>query len=215
MPQRTGTIDRSEDLQLVSVGNLRILKNHETVLRALAQAKSKDVRLTVISDGPDGAALEQYCSELGIADRVLWTGRISREQTLKHLWRANAFVSMSRGEGLPVAVLEAMSCHCPVVLSDIPPHREIRGTRNDLIPLFEPGDHRELAKAIDDWAGMPLDVLRGWGADCRQHVERDCSLDLMLANFDSLLEEFDADPTLEWSTFCRSVSGKRRERRAA
>ncbi len=215
VPPPSGVIDRTEDLQLVSVGHLRPLKNHATVLRALAEAKAKDVRLTIVSDGPARDELEAICSELGISDRVQWTGRISRDETLQYLWKADAFVSMSRGEGLPVAVLEAMSCHCPVVLSDIPPHREIRGMRNDLIPLFEPNDHRELAKAIDDWAAMPLDVLRAWGGDCRQHVERDCSLSLTLAQFDALLEEFDATTTPEWSTFCRSVDGKRRERRAA
>ncbi len=216
-PLGAGTIDRGRDLELVSIGNLRPLKNHETVIRALASVNARDVRLTIISDGPSRAALVQLAKELGVGDRVQLVGQIARDAVLQYLWRADAFVSMSLGEGLPVAVLEAMSCHCPVALSDIPPHREIRGRRAGLIPLFEPDDDRQLAEAIDDWASMPLDVLRAWGADCRQHVEWDYSLDWMLDQFQVVLDEFDPSvvPTPEWNVFCRSVGTKRRTRRVA
>ncbi len=209
-PRGVGTIDRTEDLQLVSVGNLRALKNHEVVLQALAQARATDVQLTIISDGPARTRLEALCDELGIADRVQFAGQMTRNQTLRHLWRADAFVSMSRGEGLPVAVLEAMSCHCPVVLSNIPAHREIRGQRADLIPLLLADDCQGLARAIDAWASMPLDVLRAWGADCRQHIEGSYSLDQMLDQFETMLEEFDPRMTLEWGVFCRSVHAEKR-----
>jgi glycosyltransferase involved in cell wall biosynthesis len=44
--------------------------------------------------------------------------------------RADVFVSLSKYEGNPNAVLEAMACRCPVVLSDIPAHREICDLRS-------------------------------------------------------------------------------------
>ena len=50
MPKELGVIDRTKELQLVSVGRLLPVKNHETVLRALASAESQDVRLTIVGD---------------------------------------------------------------------------------------------------------------------------------------------------------------------
>lgn len=42
------------------------------------------------------------------------------------LQASDLFVSASASEGMPLAVLEALSCGLPALLSDIPPHREIR-----------------------------------------------------------------------------------------
>ncbi len=132
-------------------------------------------------------------------------GALLRDAALQALWAADGCVSMARSAGLPTGVLEAMCCHCPVLLSDIPAHREIRGRRCDLIPLLESFDVRALSDALDDWAGMPMDVMRAWGADCRQHVENNFALTAVLEQFRVLLDEFDPVMTPEWDAYCRSV----------
>jgi glycosyltransferase involved in cell wall biosynthesis len=67
---------------------------------------------------------------------------------------ADVYVSTSRGEGLPVAVLEAMACRVPVILSDIPEHREIVGDV-DVVPLVAPDDVAGFAAAIERFRQMP------------------------------------------------------------
>ena len=205
----------SKPLQLVTAAHLRALKNQAVIIRALAQARSRNVRLMILGDGPMREALRDLSQELGVSERVEFAGCVSREATLRYLWQADGFVSMSRGEGLPVAVLEAMCCHCAVVLSDIPPHREIRGERQDLIPLLASEDIGGLAHAIDAWAGMPVDVRRGWGADCRQQVEKRYSLHRMLAEVDALMKEFDTTVSPEWELLCRCLHKRRSMRKAA
>ena len=146
--------------------------------------------------------------KLGLEARVDFVGQIPHEETLRRLWDADGFISMSQAEGLPLGVLEAMGCFCPVVLSDIPPHREIRGRREDLIPLLPPADVQALAHAIDLWDGMPADVRRCWGADCRLHVEHRFDLTRILRHFDRVLDGLSPRTTPEWELFCRCVDRK-------
>jgi glycosyltransferase involved in cell wall biosynthesis len=206
---------RERPLQLITVGQLCTRKNQVTVVRALAHARHKDVCLQVVGDGPDRRALENLVQELDLSSRVEFTGRLERDDVLRALWRADACIAMSRGEGLPIAVLEAMSCHCPVILSDIPGHREVRDGRTDLVPLVPPDDFRALARAIDAWAGMPLDVLRAWGADCRCHVERRYPLHKTLDRLDGVLEQLSPTFSPEWEVFIRCLRRKHRRRKVA
>jgi glycosyltransferase involved in cell wall biosynthesis len=106
-------------------------KNVEGVIAALARiAEEVPFTAVVCGDGPRRPHLERMVRELGLARRVVFTGYVD------NLWdlmkRADAFVSLSRFEGCPNVVLEAMACGCPVVVSDIPAHREILDERSAL-----------------------------------------------------------------------------------
>jgi glycosyltransferase involved in cell wall biosynthesis len=202
-------------LSLVTVGRLQERKNQATILRALAQAKSPSARLTVIGEGPLLESLQALARDLKLGERVEFLGKIPHDQTLERLWDADGFISMSRAEGLPLAPLEAMGCFCPVVLSNIGAHREIRGRRTDLIPLLPPTDIAGLARAIDAWDSMPADVRRCWGADCRLHIESRFALTRMLGKLDGLLFELSPATTPEWEIFCRCTGKKSWRYRAA
>ena len=60
---------------------------------------------------------------------------------------ADAFVSVSYLEGQPNAVMEAMACGCPLVVSDIPMHREFLDEETAL--LVDPDDADAIARAIE------------------------------------------------------------------
>jgi glycosyltransferase involved in cell wall biosynthesis len=201
-----------EPLRLITAGRLDSRGNHQSVVRALAAAQSADVRLTVVGDGPLRSSLRKLARRLNVAQRVLFTGSLSRAETLRHLWESDGYVSMSQN-GDAGDVLEAMSCHCPAVLSDIPPHREIQADRPDLIPLIGCRDWQSLADAIDTWCRLPGDVRRSWGADCRHHVEEHFPPSRQDAQWDQVLADFDPEVNPEWAVFCRCLrrlSGGRR-----
>jgi glycosyltransferase involved in cell wall biosynthesis len=86
--------------------------------------------------------------------RVLFTGVVGRDDVYRHLANADVYVSMSHSEGLPVAVLEAIACRVPVVLSDISAHREIVGDA-DFVPLVSPDDVCAVVQAIERLWQMP------------------------------------------------------------
>jgi glycosyltransferase involved in cell wall biosynthesis len=64
---------------------------------------------------------------------------------------ADCFVSASRAEGLPNAVLEALACSLPVLLSDIPAHREILALSSAAGELFSIDRPESLNEAIQNF----------------------------------------------------------------
>jgi glycosyltransferase involved in cell wall biosynthesis len=118
---------------IVAVGRLSEEKNYPTLLRALERvlAQVPQARVDVLGEGHLRAMLQQQIDSTPVlAGRVRLVGHVS--DVHHRLQQAAAFVSMSLFEGTPNAVLDAMRAGCPLVLSDIPTHRELvdeRGAR--------------------------------------------------------------------------------------
>jgi glycosyltransferase involved in cell wall biosynthesis len=107
------------DVVLMAVGSLKPVKAMDVLLRAAAPLmRSHDrVRLVVVGDGPDRAALGSLARDLGIADRVSFLGLRTDVDTL--LRAADAVVLASRSEALPTVLLEAMATGLPVVATRV------------------------------------------------------------------------------------------------
>jgi glycosyltransferase involved in cell wall biosynthesis len=122
LPARELGTDRATRVILYA-GRFEPPKNLETLLPALARVLAVTPAVAVLcGEGPDRAMVERRVRELGLGGRVLLPGYVA------DLWswmkRATVFVSVSTSEGRPNAVLEAMAAGCPLVVSDIPAHRE-------------------------------------------------------------------------------------------
>jgi glycosyltransferase involved in cell wall biosynthesis len=158
------------ELKVVSVGRLIEIKNSLTLLRAFDKACGPGSRLVFVGEGHLRSQLTAEAAATGPAGRVTFTGLVDRDDVYRHVARADLCVSTSYGEGMPVAVLEAMACSCPVVLSDIPPHREIsEGT--DFIPLVHPDDVDGFAAQVRRFRDMAPEERAEVGRRCRQLIE--------------------------------------------
>jgi glycosyltransferase involved in cell wall biosynthesis len=114
---------------ILTVGESRPYKRFERAVEAVALLKDKSISLVVVGNKNklDGG-LANLPNELGITDRVLFTGRVDDDDLVALYSGATAFVFPTLYEGFGLPVIEAMACGCPVVCSDIPTLREVAGT---------------------------------------------------------------------------------------
>jgi glycosyltransferase involved in cell wall biosynthesis len=145
---------------IVSVASFYPHKGHEMLLRGFAEIlrHEPDSVLALVGDGSETIALWQTARDLGVLGRVRWLGAVwNREVVRGVLAEADVFVSMSRFEGIPISVLEAGEHHLPMVLTDIPGHRDGAGEHASYVAV---DDYRSFADKV-------VETLRGGAADRR------------------------------------------------
>jgi glycosyltransferase involved in cell wall biosynthesis len=122
-------------------------KNLEAFLEALACVRQKQEVLGILcGEGSQRSELEMLRHNLGLDADVLFTGHLPAASVWALMKKASVFVSLSAYEGCPNTVMEAMACGCPLVLSDIPAHREIL---DESCALFvDPSNVQQTAEAI-------------------------------------------------------------------
>lgn len=110
---------RGERFGFTSIGTLEYKKGMDLLLRAFAAVcgRGVDAGLTVCGSGPDAETLQKQAKDLGIGDRVTFTGRIDREQIAARLRENQCFVLPSRSETFGVVFIEAMACGMPIVMT--------------------------------------------------------------------------------------------------
>ena len=116
-----------DETVLISVGRLAPEKNWDTLLRAFAKVHEKHsgVRLVLIGDGPVKQSLEALASELGILERVTFTGALPFEEIPPYLKAADAFAFASVTETQGLVTIEAMAAGLPIVAVEASGTRDI------------------------------------------------------------------------------------------
>lgn len=178
----------SREFTVIGVGRLIPIKNHPTMIRAFSESNLTNARLRLIGEGPLRDELARTVASEELEDRVQLLGRVSRDQVFREAAQADLFVSTSFGEGLPVAVLEVMASGCPVVLSDIEPHREIaRGV--NFVPLVDSSDAAGFAREMRRIQELDEEARMDLGRRCRELVRDRFGLEKMLREYDALYRD--------------------------
>lgn len=113
-------IKKNQDIiEIITTGRLHKVKNQEQLIRVFSELiqVEPNLRLMVLGEGDTRAALEKQIHELGIIDYVSMPGM--KKNVSEYLQQADIYVSTSLTEGLPLSILEAMSCGLPVVATDV------------------------------------------------------------------------------------------------
>ncbi len=183
-----------EPLRVVVAANLREVKGHEYLLRAAAELASRGVaaHIDLAGDGPTRRRLEDEAGRLGLSRHVSFLGVVPHDQLVEGMrsgrWDVAVLPSVrmseSEQEGIPVFLIEAMSCGLPVI-----------STRTGAIPeLLENGagllvpdrDGEALATALERVAGDGAlrEALRRAG---RERVETEFSIEAVVDSLERLM----------------------------
>ncbi|MDI6049088.1 glycosyltransferase [Flavobacterium sp. XS2P24] len=135
---------------------------HDIILKSFAILNQKgiDFVLTIIGDGSQLSKLKDLAKDLGIENKVNFTGRIPNTELPKLLQQSNIYISMPITEGVSASLFEAMATNCYPVVTDIAgnqswiKHREngqlvtvddYKMLSEELIWAFENNEHRNEA----------------------------------------------------------------------
>jgi glycosyltransferase involved in cell wall biosynthesis len=132
--------------RIVSVGRLQAPKDPLTLVRALGSLRGTPFEADIVGEGPLRPTVELELERLGLDASVRLLGE--RRDVTSLLARSDVFVLVSRSEGLPLSVLEAMAVGLPVVASRVGgiPEVVVDG-ETGLLVLAE--DAEQLAAALD------------------------------------------------------------------
>lgn len=155
------------------VGRLDPVKDHETLIDAVAQTLRQDSRIRLVCAG-DGtperlAALRAHATSRGIDDRVRFIGRRSDLPAVYSAFDVLALPSVR--EGFPSVVAEAMLCGVPAVVTNTGASADIVGALGEVVPC---GDVNAFA------AGLERLIVRrsaALSARCRLHILADFTID--------------------------------------
>lgn len=106
-----------DDEVLVSTGRLAKEKNWPILLKAAKKVyrEHPDLRVVLIGDGAQKIPLQELASELGIAERVTFTGELSFSEVTTYLKAADIFGFASVSETQGLVTMEAMAAGLPIV----------------------------------------------------------------------------------------------------
>jgi glycosyltransferase involved in cell wall biosynthesis len=108
-------------MRFICVGRLSPEKGQAGLIEAFAALvrDRQPVELLFVGDGPEHDRLRARAEALGIADRVMFAGRLGERDTLDQIAGADVLVLPSFMEGLPIVLMEAMAIGVPVIASRV------------------------------------------------------------------------------------------------
>lgn len=146
-----GRSNLKEELGIVNqftflfIGRLIYQKGIDILLKAFSN--TRDSVLLIVGEGKEGENLKKMTSDLGLKDRVKFLG--IRNDVPNLLSGADCFVLVSRYEGLPLVLAEAIAARKVIILSDFAAAGEIiENRKNGIIVPIE--DHQSLTVAMNE-----------------------------------------------------------------
>lgn len=115
----TGLVKHSQtdSVRFIMVARFESPKDHARALRVFSRVKHLGWKLEFVGDGPQMSTAIELAKQLEISEKVIFSGASS--QVKDKLAASDVFILLSRWEGLPLTILEAMSLGLPIIASNV------------------------------------------------------------------------------------------------
>jgi glycosyltransferase involved in cell wall biosynthesis len=180
------------------IGRLAEEKGVRYLIKAMMGVKKEwdGIQLYIVGDGPLRSGLEELSRQLGLMDDTAFVGHT--DSVLSYYQEADLFVLPSLSEGLPLSLLEALSCGLPVIATAVGGSREIVDPHDEAgsIPvsqyhigtygiLVNPKDVEGLARALLR-SLKDRELSEHLGIAAQQYVKSTFSLDTVVDTYRAL-----------------------------
>lgn len=187
---------------LLFLGRLHPKKGCDLLLEAFARVLASDPSWLLVFAGPDDAgwqaSLLQRTAELGITDRVLWTGMLRDQMKWSAFAAAEVFALPSHQENFGIAVAEALACGLPVLISRaVNIWREIE---EEHAGLAAPDTLQGTEDLLAGWLQLSAGEQQGMRANARRCFVHHFDIQQSAARLLRLLEEAQQEPAQRATT---------------
>lgn len=168
--------------RLCTVGTISFRKGQRLIietLHSLSQELLKEIHVDFIGEGPERPILESMVEDYGLSDNVTFYGGVPNVDVYKYLAKNNIYILMSKNEGLPISILEAMRVGLPIISTNVAGIPEcIDNGYNGF--LLEPDDKKQLSSLLErlpeyDWEKM--------GENSKEKFHREFTFERMKREF--------------------------------
>lgn len=141
--------DEGDRVKFISTRRLEKIYRIDLIIKGFAEAlKVRDnIELTIAADGGESDSLKKLAEDLGVSDRIRFTGRYKADEVGKLLMENDVFVSIPESDATSVSLLEAMGCGLFPLVSDLPANREWVNDRENGI-IVKKHDENSVKDAI-------------------------------------------------------------------
>jgi len=170
-----------------SIGRLEPEKGQKEIILAINRLlkQGQDVNLLLVGSGSSEASLKKLTRDLGLEEKILFTGTIREIPSL--LSRIDIFVLASKWEGISMAILEAMAARKPVIATAVGGTPELINHQHTGL-LVQVDDETALSNAIIHLLRNPA-LCKSFGEEGRHRIEKEFQIDKTINQIINIYEK--------------------------
>ncbi len=167
-----------DDIVVGTLAGLRAVKNLPHLVRTCAAA-GDNVRLIIVGEGPEKAAILAEAERCGMADRLLMPGFLPEPSRYVGLF--DIFALSSDSEQFPISLIEAMAAGCPVVATDVGDVKSMvcQANQGFIKPVNDEAQYTEALTTLVQHEQLRQDI----GAQNRMKAQAEYNESKMLARY--------------------------------